>query len=135
MDGVAALRAVLVANADLTAIAAPDNISAGPRPAGMPLPSVMISRVSATDRNIPSPGMTRHVRERVQVTVLARNYPEQKALLRAVRHAAADRVGLDVPGVSNVTIHTEAAGPDFMSEDTSIWIGVQDFIVTYTETR
>jgi cytochrome oxidase assembly protein ShyY1 len=129
------LRAVLAANADLVAIVTPENISAGPRPVGMPMPSVMVSRVSANDRNIPSPGSTRHVRERVQVTGLARNYTEQKAILRAVRHAAADRLGIEVPGIANVTIHTESAGPDFMSEDTSIWIGVQDFIVTYTETR
>lgn len=135
MDGVAAVRSVLVADAALTALVLADNIAAGPLPLAGTLPRLMLESISAVDRNLPSPGATRHVRERVQVTIMARNYPEQKAILRAVRRAAADQVNPEVPGIDNVTIHTEPRGPDFMIEDPAIWCGTQDFITTYTEIR
>lgn len=135
MDGVAAVRSVLVADAALTALVPADNVAAGPLPLGGKLPMLMLASISAVDRNLPSPGATRHVRERVQVTIMARNYPEQKDILRAVRRAAADQVNPEVPGIEHVTIHTEPRGPDFMIEDPAIWCGTQDFITTYTETR
>ncbi|WP_395391562.1 hypothetical protein WBP07_12900 [Novosphingobium sp. BL-8A] len=125
----------MVANEPLVDLVPGDDIAAGPRPLGGTLPSISLASVSKFDRNIPAPGEWRHVRERVQVTVQARNYPEQKAILRAVRRAAADQLNPEVPGINAVTIHTEPAGPDFMFEDASIWCGTQDFIVTYLEPR
>lgn len=135
MDGVAAMRSVLVADAAMTALVPVSSILAGPLPLNDALPALALQSVSKVDRNIPAPGATRHVRERVQVTVAARNYPEQKSILRAVRHAAADKLDPSVVGLEGVTIHTESAGPDFMAEDASIWMGAQDFILTYTEQR
>ncbi|EJL21896.1 DUF3168 domain-containing protein [Novosphingobium sp. AP12] len=135
MDGVAAIRSVLIADDELRLLVPEDDTSAGPRGLGASLPSIMLESVSTVDRNIPSPGASRHVHERVQVTVMARNYPEQKALLRAVKRAAADQVNPEVAGIADVTIHTAGAGPDLMAEEASIWIGSQDFITTYTESR
>lgn len=135
MDGVAAVRAALIKDAALLAMISGDNIGAGPLPLGGALPRLMLESISAVDRNLPSPGATRHVRERVQVTIMARNYPEQKAIQRAVRRAAADQLDVEVAGISNITIHTEPRGPDFMIEDPAIWCGTQDFITTYTEPR
>lgn len=135
MDGVAALVQVLVADADLTSLVPADRVAAGPSPLGFALPWIMLESVSKNDRNIPAPGARRHVRERVQVTVMASDYPERAAVMRAVRHAAADRVDVIVEGIDAVTIHTDSAGPDFMIEDPSIWCRSQDFLVTYLETR
>ncbi|WP_103728927.1 DUF3168 domain-containing protein [Novosphingobium sp. HII-3] len=135
MDGVAAVRTALIADEVLLALVPADSIGAGPLPLEGGLPRLMLESISAVDRNLPSPGATRHVRERVQVTIMASNYPEQKAIQRAVRRAAADRINVQVAGIENVTIHTEPRGPDFMIEDPSIWCGTQDFITTYTEAR
>jgi hypothetical protein len=135
MDGVAALRAVLVANGPLTAMVPNKGIFAGPAPLGTTLPLVMLESVSKVDRNLPSPGSRRHVRERVQATVIAADYLQQKAVLRAVRRAAADKLYPEVPGISGVTIHTDSAGPDFHDPAYAGWRGSQDFMVTYSEER
>lgn len=135
MDGVAAVRSVLAADAALIALVPAARIIAGPLGLNAVLPAISLESISKVDMNLPSPGATRFVRERVQVTVHAKNYLSQKAILRAVRHAAADKLYPEVPGISGVTIHTESAGPDFMSEDASIWMGSQDMMVKYTEER
>jgi hypothetical protein len=134
MDGIAAVRTVLTADATLLGLVPAARIQAGALPQGFTLPALALESISKVDRNILEAGSTRHVTERVQVTVLARDYPSQKAILRAVRHAAADKFPT-VTGLTNVTIHTDGAGPDLMNEEASIRIGTQDFRVTYTETR
>lgn len=135
MDGVAAVRTVLVADTAMIALVPVARIFAGPAPLGTALPFVMLESISKQDRNLPSPGATRFVTERVQATVVAANYPSQKTVLRAVRHAAADQINPAVPGISGVTIHTDSAGPDFYDADYSGWRGSQDFRVKYTEVR
>lgn len=135
MDGVAAVRSVLVADADMIALVPVSRIFAGPAPLGTALPFVMLASISIIDRNILSPGPQRFVAERVQVTFVGRNYPEQKQLQRAVRHAAADQVNPAVPGISGVTIHTDSAGPDFYDQDYSGWRSSQDLRVKYSEVR
>lgn len=134
MDGVAALRAVLVANEDIVAMVPSSRIQSGVMGPGTPLPAIAITSVSKVDRNIPWPGADRHVVERVQVTVLAADYPSQKAVLRAVRAAAADTSPI-VPGIDTITIHTDGAGPDFLSDDAAIYFGTQDFRVDFNEAR
>ena len=134
MDGVAAVRSVLVADGTVTGLVPVGRIIAGALPQGFTLPAIALESISKMDRNILHPGSDRHVNERVQVTVLAKTYPSQKAILRAIRHAAADTFPT-VTGMSNVTIHTDGAGPDMINEDASIRIGTQDFRVDYTETR
>lgn len=134
MNGVVALRTLLIADATLTALVPVERIVAGVMPMGTTLPAVSITSVSSVDRNLPSPSATRHVTERVQATVLASDYPEQKEILAAVKAAAADTFPT-VSGISNVTVHTDSQGPDFMNEDASIYLGSQDFRVTFTEAR
>ena len=133
MNGVAALVAVLTANAALTEVVPEDRIAAGVDLQGTALPKISISRISATDLNIPTPGAKRLVRELVQVTVLAADYVAQHRVLALVKAAAADRLYPTVPGITGVTIHTASAGPDFVDERTSIYIGTQDFAVIYNE--
>lgn len=135
MDGVAAIVTVLTADAALTALVPSARIQAGVLPQGTMLPAISVTSVSKNDRNIPAPGANRHVTERVQVTVLAANYDSQKQVLRAVRKAAADKIDASVSGISGVTIHTESAGPDFMDEAATIYLGSQDFRVAFSEAR
>lgn len=133
-DGVEAVRTALIGDATLTALVPATRIGAGPLPRNTALPAISLASVSKVDRNILNPGTYRFVRERVQATVHASDYPELKQVMTALRGAAADTFPT-VSGLINVTIHTDGAGPDFMNEDASIYMGEQDFATTYSELR
>lgn len=134
MDGVAILRAILVADNALTTLVPKERISAGVLGLGTELDAISITRVSGVDLNMPSPGPDRHVTERVQATALAATYPKLRSILKAIKAAAADHVGA-IAGAADVTVHTDVAGPDFMDDQASIHMGSQDFIVGFTEPR
>lgn len=134
MNGVAAVRQLLANDVDLIAAVPAARISAGVLPSGTELPAISIMSVSVADRNIPNPGATRHVVERVQATVMAADYPTLKSVMAKVKRAGADKMPM-VPGIANVTVHTDGVGPDFMNEEASIYMQPLDFRVTYSETR
>lgn len=134
MNGVAVIRQLLTANGALTALMPASRIAAGILPQGTALPALSIMLISSVDRNIPTPGVRRRVTDRVQVTVLAANYPAQRQILAAVKKAAADTMPT-VSGISEVVVHTDSTGPDFMDDKATIYMGSQDFRVTYNEVR
>lgn len=133
MSGVVAVRQVLVGSADLVALVPATRIGAGVLPQGTPLPAISLESVSKTDRNIPNPGPWLHVTERVQITVLARDYDSQAEVLAEIRRALRAERFPAVAGLERVTVHTDSAGPDFMNEDATIHMGTQDAKVTYSE--
>ena len=134
MNGVIAVRLVLVGDTGVTALAPPARIAAGMLPQGTDLPAISLMSVSSVDRNIPAPGPKRRVTERVQVTVLARTYPEAKTLIAAIRAALADQMPV-IDGLFDVTVHTDSAGPDFLDEETGIHMQTQDLRVSFNEAR
>ena len=134
MNGVIAVRILLAGDAGLTALVPVARIAAGMLPQGTDLPAISLMSVSSVDRNVPAPGAKRRVTERVQVTVLARTYPEVKAIIAAARQAAADRMPT-IDGLFDVTVHTDSAGPDFLDEETGIHMQTQDFRVAFNEAR
>ena len=134
MNGVIAVRSLLVDDTGLTALVPPERIAAGTLPQGTVLPTIALMSIGSVDRNIPSPGPKRRVTERVQVTVLARAYPEAKTIIAALRAAAADRMPA-IDGLTEVTVHTDSAGPDFLDEETGIHMQTQDFRVSFNEAR
>ncbi len=134
MNGVIAVRSLLVADTGVTLLVPVARIAAGMLPQGTDLPAISLMSVSSIDRNIPAPGAKRRVTERVQVTVLARTYPEVKASISAVRQAAADQMPA-IDGLFDVTVHTDSAGPDFLDKETGIHMQTQDFRVSFNEAR
>ena len=134
MNGVIAVRSLLVADTRVTALVPVARIAAGMLPQGTDLPAISLMSVSSVDRNVPAPGSKRRVTERVQVTVLARTYPEIKAMLAAIRKAAADQMPT-IDGLFDVTVHTDSAGPDFLDEETGIHMQTQDLRVSFNEAR
>lgn len=134
MNGVIAVRSLLVADTGVTALVPAARIVAGVIPQGSGLPAISIMSVSGINRNILMPGTSRRVTERVQVTVLAASYPDAKAIIRAVRAAAADRMPA-IDGLTDVTVHSDSAGPDFLDEETGIHMQTQDFRVSFNEAR
>ena len=134
MNGVIAVRSLLVADTGVTSLVPVARIAAGMLAQGTDLPAISLMSVSSVDRNVPAPGAKRRVTERVQVTVLARTYPEAKAIRAAVRQAAADQMP-NIDGLFDVTVHTDSAGPDFLDEETGIHMQTQDFRVSFNEAR
>ena len=134
MNGVIAVRTLLVTDTGMTALVPPARIAAGMLPQGTDLPAISLMSVSSVDRNIPAPGPKRRVTERVQVTVLAATYRQVKAILAAVRKAAADQMPT-IDGLFDVTVHTDTAGPDFLDEETGIHMQSQDLRVSFNEAR
>ena len=134
MNGVIAVRSLLVSDARVTALVPPERIAAGTLPQSTVLPAIALMIIGGVDRNILVAGPRRRVSERVQVTVLVRTYPEAKAIIAAVRAAAADRMP-QIDGLSDVTVHTDSAGPDFLDDETGIHMQTQDFRVSFNEAR
>lgn len=134
MNGVIAVRTLLVTDTGMTALVPEARIAAGMLPQGTDLPAISLMSVSSVDRNISAPGPKRRVTERVQVTVLAATYRQVKAILAAVRRAAADQMPT-IDGLFDVTVHTDTAGPDFLDEETGIHMQTQDFRVSFNEAR
>lgn len=133
MSGVAIVRALLVAHAPLTAHVPTTRIQAGVLPQGTTLPAVSITDISGVDRNIVNPLTTVRVTDRIQVTVMASNYVQQKDLLKLVRKACRDKRGV-IAGFKGTVVLTDVKGPDLLGTDTGIFMQSQDFRVFYEET-
>lgn len=136
MSGVVVIRQLLVAHAPLVALIDPDELP--PRITsdlfgqGVVLPALRIWKVSGVDGAAIAPGATRHLRERVQVDVLARNRPELGQLLPLVRRACADKRPA-VSGLTAVSVVFAGEGPDGYDTEISARSASLDFIVTYNE--
>lgn len=133
MNGVAALVAVLTGNAALTAMVPRSNIAPGRAPPDIALPYVSVASVSKVDLNLPTPSTKRQVRQLVDVTGHAGNYPALEDVMRLIRRAAADRLYPPIDGISGVTIHTAGEGPDFEDENSAMYLRTQTFAVIYNE--
>lgn len=131
-DGVVIIRALAVADAALVALVPSARIAGGVMPQGTGLPYVSLQSVSSVDRNILKAGVKRRVTERVQATVVAATYPAMKAVLQAVKVACADKFPT-VAGATEIVVHSDGAGPDFMDDAASLYIGSRDFRVSYNE--
>ena len=131
-DGVVIIRALAVADVALVALVPSARIAGGVMPQGTALPYVSLQSVSSVDRNILKAGMKRRVTERVQATVVAATYPAMKAVLQAVKVACADKFPT-VAGATEIVVHSDGAGPDFMDDAASLYIGSRDFRVSYNE--
>lgn len=130
MSAVKAVRAVLVANPGVTAIAG-DRVYSGDVPANAVRPAIGVHEVSsvpvgAFDAQAESSLAT----SRVQVTVHVKTYPEITGVLRAARQACNFERGL-IAGVDVVSIVRDIVGPDLESE--SGHAKSIDFKVTYHE--
>ena len=96
------------------------------------VPSLSFTRVSRRRLAALSAGAKRWT-ERVQASAAGRDYEEQTQIIDMVIEAATYQIG-DFAGVTEVSVILDAAGPDFVSSDPTIWYGSQDFIVSYNET-
>lgn len=134
MSGEVAVRQVLAAASAVTTLVPSASIIADDTfPQNSALPIILLKTVSTVDLNIPNPGAKRFTRERVQATIYAATASSRLAIRRQVRKAL-DSKAPTVSGLTNVTIHLDGAGANFIGAG-DIRIGVQDTLVTFSEER
>lgn len=131
MSGVAVARYILANAAGVLALVPAARISAGVLPINTALPAISVTQISGTERwTVAMTEASRYKVERVQVTVLAKTYPSQKAVLTAIRAALYSRAGT-VNGVKVDSILPAGEGPDLHDADAQIHEQSQDFFVRY----
>lgn len=133
MSGVAILRALLAAHTPVANLVSAERVVAGILPQGATLPALSVHSVSENEegtmaRNMPN----KMVRERVQVTALARDYTLMKRLIKAADLGAGVKTGF-VLGFSVRSILPEGVGPEIPPGDSGIYEQSRDFMVTFLE--
>lgn len=134
MSGVAIMRALLAANANVTALVPAARIFAGIAPQGTALPTLSVAEVGHRELDtLARKGPCVTLRERVQVTIVAATYPTQKALLKATRLGPGIHRGT-VAGFTVLAVQPDTVGPDLNNlDDDGLYEQSRDFMVTYVE--
>jgi len=114
---VAAVRALLVANASLTATVPATRIMAGVLPQGTTVPAIGLTLISRTTARDPVAGNAANLyTSRVQVTVLAGTYAALRAAVTLVL-AALPRSRGTYGGAKVDALMFDAEGPEFMTDE------------------
>lgn len=133
MSAVAVMVALLRAHQPLTALVPAASIMAGTVPQKDPLPAIGVTEVSRNEfPTVSRAEKSTLVRARVQVTVHAKNYPSQKALVLAAKLSMGVSSGV-IAGVKVRSVLRLDVGPDFSNDDAAIYQQSRDFMVTYIE--
>jgi hypothetical protein len=131
MDGVAVVRALLLAHAPMTDLAG-DQIFAGDAPVEA-APAVGIKEIGRVEQEtVARSAPTTLVTARIQVTVYAKSYPQQKAMLKAARLGAGVHTRV-IAGVTVRSVLRDAVGPDLSSPEVGLFEQSRDFKVAYLE--
>lgn len=133
MSAVKVMRALLLAQPALAALLPAEKIVAGTVPQATLLPAIGIKEVGSNEFLTLAqrePGTL--VRSRVQVTVYAKSYPEQKRLLQAAKLGRGIYAGT-VAGVPVRSVRRGDVGPDFSDEGAGIFEQSRDFFVSFIE--
>lgn len=132
MDGVVVMRRLLIDHAPLTALVPASNIFVGTVPLNT-FPAVGIREVDRNEMRTVSMGQESVlVRARIQVTVYAKKYPMQKALIFAAKLGPGPHTGV-IADVVVKSVMRESVGPDFVDDAAQVYEQSRDFMVTYIE--
>ncbi|PIG29404.1 hypothetical protein CLU93_3712 [Janthinobacterium sp. 35] len=133
MSAVKVMRALLQANSAVVALVPLERVDAGTVPQESELPAIGIREIGRNEFATVARAEKRVlVRSRVQVTVYAKSYPEQKAVLLAAKLGPGVHTGV-VAGVTVRSVVRGEVGPDLSEEDAGIFEQSRDFIVSYIE--
>jgi hypothetical protein len=126
------IRALLAGAAQVVAKVPPARIAAGVVKEGTPLPAYGITEVSSVPVGaIDGQAEYSVVTSRVQVTAMAKTYPEVKELVDLARRACNFQRG-QIAGNGVVSIVRGTVGPD-LEDDAGQHFQSIDFMVTYHE--
>lgn len=131
MSGVAIMLALLSQNEALTTLT--PRVRAGILPQGTVLPAVGISSVGDSEestiaRNMP----VKMIRERVQVTAQAKDYPTLKRMIKAAALGSGVHTGA-VAGFKVCSVLPLGTNPEIPPADDGIYEQSRDFMVTFLE--
>ena len=131
MSATTVIRQLLVGRATVLASVPADCIRIGVLPQGTPLPAIGITTVSGVWRNTLSMAEPRRLmRERVQVTVHAKTYPELDRVIRLVAQALPNTRDT-IANVDVLSIVASTIGPDLERIDPVISTRSLDYHVSY----
>lgn len=130
MSGVAIINYMLSNSSPLVAVVDESKIIAGTAPLNTVLPAISIRQVSGIEHKTIKRSGTQLVTERVQVTVLAATYAQQKEILELIRSALpATRGTVNTFAVDSIT--PDIDGPDLYSEEPITYEQSIDYIVRF----
>lgn len=132
MSAVTIIRSLLTASTNLTAAVPATRIMAGVLPQGTAVPAISITEISRQDRQLLKSQAYNRSTGRVQVTVMASTYPQQKQILALVRKACRDQIGT-IAGITGATVLLDGTGPDFQDFDNGFYMQSQDFWESFIE--
>lgn len=133
MSAVRVIRALLIAHAPVVALVPPERIVGGDLAQGTPLPAITLSEASRVEMSTVSLAQRAvQVTARVQVTVHAQSYSQQKALLQAAKLGPGAHTGA-VDGVQVRSVMRDVVGPDMKDAAASIYEQSRDFKVVFVE--
>lgn len=132
MNGIVVLRALLMARPAVAALVG-KQVIAGSLPEGTVLPALGLSEISRTEtESVSMNGTSIMVVARIQVTVHAKDYEQQKQLLAASILGPGAHTGM-IEGVRVLSITRAGVGPDMSDDAADIYEQSRDFKVTYQE--
>lgn len=132
MSAVLIIRSLLANYPPLLALVPAADIVAGTVPDGV-VPAVGIKEIGGDEQATVSRDGNAHLaRIRVQVTVYAKTYPEQKLLLQAAGLGGGIHAG-EVAGFVVRSVLPAGIGPDFSDDDAGLYEQSRDFKVTYIQ--
>lgn len=94
--------------------------------------SIVVKRVSRVKRQFLEAQDVWLVTERVQATVRATNGDDRELIVRLGERACADRIGT-IAGFQNVAVLSGGAGPDFMDDAGTVFMGSFDLLISFNE--
>lgn len=130
MSGAAIVRYLLANNASLTATVSADKIKPGSIPINTVLPAISIRQISGREHQLIKRGSNQLVSERIQVTVQAATYVQQKAIVALIRAALPGTRGT-VNAFTVDSITYESDGPDLEYENPVIFEQSLDYFVKF----
>ena len=127
------INALLNAAAGLTALVGTRIYGGGQLPQGTALPAVVVEHISSNElTTIDANAAFGLMKARIQITVLAKDYPAQKAVLEQVRIACNYQRGL-IAAVRVISVLRDTVGPDLRDDAMQVYTQSIDFQVTYQE--
>lgn len=124
------MRALLAAHEPLTALVPASRIFSGDVDA--PLPAIGIREISGVEADTVARTGKSLVTARVQVTVYATGYVEQKAILKAAKLGPGTHTG-QIAGYDVRSVLRDSVGPDMGSPDLPSFEQSRDFKITFIE--
>lgn len=129
MTGAEIIGELLRGYQPLIAVVPAAQIKGGRLPPGVALPALLVRTVSSKERSRLKRGATVRMDDRISVTVRARSYKEQGAILDLAVDACADRIG-PIAGSERASVLTAGRGPDLSGPGDS-YEQAQDFRVSF----